>query len=179
MLVKHTLLFNGFHIMGSPMRLPFAWWILCWTALEGCHMNLQPILSLHVDVGWTLDSDVFPKGSWHHWSLAWWGWGCDLRALCRFWAAVSDEGPECQKSNFLIYIFSLRPNDVWNQILRTFNEVTQLKILMFRASKQQKTWSTSSKHFKLKLYLIKMTKWWRFRWRHWPDYPHVKNSVFC
>ena len=86
-LVEHTLLFNGFHILGSPMRLPFAWWMLCWTALEGCHMNLQPILSLHVDVGWTLDSEVFPKGS----GLAW--WGCDLRSLCKFWAAVSDEGP--------------------------------------------------------------------------------------
>ena len=41
MLVEHILLYNGYHIMGSPMRLPFARWMLCWTALEGCHINPQ------------------------------------------------------------------------------------------------------------------------------------------
>jgi hypothetical protein len=55
MLVEHRLLFNGFHILGSPMRLPFAWWMLCWTALKGCHKSseFKLILSLHLEVGWT------------------------------------------------------------------------------------------------------------------------------
>ena len=43
MLVEHILLFNGFNIMGSPIRLPFSWWLLCWTALGGCHVNPQSL----------------------------------------------------------------------------------------------------------------------------------------
>ena len=59
MLVELILLFIGFHIMGGPIRLPFAWWMLCWTALEGWHIDPQSFLcGLDTFKAWPDDDDA-------------------------------------------------------------------------------------------------------------------------
>ena len=155
MLVELILLFIRFHIMGGHIRLPFAWWKLCWTALGGYHTDPQSLNWFCHFVGMLVE----------HWTQM-----CFLSGLDIFetWP-YDDDDPIWEPSAGS----ELLINDLNGKKVLFF-----IKILMFRSSKQQKTSIEYMKSKKLEVKTSFMGKIFFFFVKIFPKDPQMCRIKF-